>query len=290
MLMATIRDLRIKIKSTRNIQQITKAMKMVATARLKRAQQQLESTRPYARKIAEVTLDLASLTPWSFNPLLRPHSKVKRVLILVFTGDRGMAGGFHQKIADGAYQFSLKFQDQAEVSFYLLGSKGYQRFASRKFPVFKRYPSGVTGVPYAEVQKLAKELSTFYLNEEFDQIYLYYSKFYSTVTQKPRAFQLLPIDPSKARKKEEHGLFIFEPNQENILDNILPRYIESEVYRAFLETEVGELGARMTAMSSATDNAGELIEHYQLLMNRIRQSQITTEIAEIVGGAEALKA
>ncbi len=288
--MATIRDLRIKIKSTKNIQQITKAMKMVATARLKRAQQQLESTRPYARKIAEATLDLASLTPWSFNPLLRQHRKAKRVLILVFTGDRGMAGGFHQKIADGAYQFSLKFQDQAEVSFYLLGSKGYQRFVSRKIGVYKRFPLGVTGIPYTEVQKLAGELSEFYLNEEFDQIYLYYSKFYSTVTQKPRAFQLLPIDPSKARLKEEHGLFIFEPNQESILDNILPRYIESEIYRAFLETEVGELGARMTAMSSATDNAGELIERYQLQMNRIRQSQITTEIAEIVGGAEALKA
>ncbi len=288
--MASIRDLRIKIKSTKNIQQITKAMKMVATARLKRAQQQLESTRPYARKIAEATLDLASLTPWSFNPLLRPHRKAKRVLILVFTGDRGMAGGFHQKIADGAYQFSLKFQGQAEVSFYLLGAKGYQRFASRKIEVYKRFPSGVTGLPYMEVQKLAKELSQFYLDEQFDQIYLYYSKFYSTVTQKPRAFQLLPIDPSKARLKEEHGLFIFEPNQESILDNILPRYIESEIYRAFLETEVGELGARMTAMSSATDNAGELIERYQLQMNRIRQSQITTEIAEIVGGAEALKA
>jgi F-type H+-transporting ATPase subunit gamma len=288
--MATIRDLRLKVKSTKNIQQITKAMKMVAVARLKRAQQQLEAARPYARKIAEVTLDLASLTPWSFNLLLRPHPHVRRVLVLVFTGDRGLAGGFHQKIADGAYQFSLKFKEQAEVSYYLLGLKGYQRFMARKIPVSKRYPSSVVGVPYSEVQKLAKELSDSYLNEEFDQIYLYYSKFYSTITQKPRAFQLLPIDPTKARHKEEHGLFIFEPNQEAILDGILPRYIESEIYRAFLETEAGELGARMTAMSSATDNAGELIEHYQLIMNRLRQGQITTEIAEIVGGSEALKA
>ncbi|HBE77725.1 MAG TPA: ATP synthase F1 subunit gamma [Firmicutes bacterium] len=288
--MANIRDLRIKIKSTKNMQQITRAMKMVATARFRRAQQQLEAARPYARKIAEVTLDLASLTPWSFNPLLRPHEHTKKVLILVFTGDRGMAGGFHLKIADGAHQFSLKFQGQAEVSYYMLGLKGFQRFTARKLPVYKRFPAAVAGVPFSEVQKLAEEISDLYLNEEYDQIYLYYSKFYSTVTQKPRAFQLLPIDPSKARHKEEHGLFIFEPNQEAILDNILPRYIESEIYRAFLETEAGELGARMTAMSSATDNAGELIERYQLIMNRIRQSQITTEIAEIVGGAEALKA
>lgn len=288
--MATIRDLRIKIKSIKNIQQITKAMKMVAVARLKRAQTRLESTRPYARKIAEVTLDLASLTPWSDNPLLSSHQHQRRVLILVFTGDRGLAGGFHQKIADGAVQFSLKFKDQAAVSFYMLGHKGNQRFQSRKIPIYKNFPDVVAGIPYHEVEKLARELTALYLQEEFDQIYLYYSKYYSTMTQKPRAFQLLPIDPSKARRKEEHGLFIFEPNQKEILDSILPRYIESEIYRAFLETEVGELGARMTAMSSATDNAGELIEHYQLIMNRIRQSQITKEIAEIVGGAEALKA
>jgi ATP synthase, F1 gamma subunit len=288
--MATIRDLRIKIKSVKSIQQITKAMKMVAVARLKRAQQHLDTTRPYARKIAEVTLDLASLTPWSYNPLLHPHEHQKKILILVFTGDRGLSGGFHQKIADGAVQFSLKFKDQADVSFYVLGRKGIQRFQSRKYPVYKTYDRQIAGIAYSEVQKLARELTEFYLNEEFDQIYLYYSKFYSTITQKPRAFQLLPIDPSKARHKEEHGLFLFEPKQDQILDSILPRYIESEIYRSFLETEVGELGAKMTAMSSATDNAAELIERYQLIINRLRQSQITTEIAEIVGGAEALNA
>ena len=287
--MATIRDLRLKIKSIKNIQQITKAMKMVAVARLKRAQSRLESARPYARKIAEVTLDLASLTPWADNPLLRPHLHLRRVLILVFTGDRGLAGGFHQRIADGAYQFSLKFANQAEVSYYLLGLKGFQRFQSRKISVAKRFPGLVAGVSSTEVQKLAREIAALYLNEEFDQIYLYYSKFHSAMTQKPRAFQLLPLEPAKARHKEEHGLFIFEPDQKDILTNILPRYIESEIYRAFLETEAGELGARMTAMSSATDNAGELIDNYQLIMNRLRQSQITTEIAEIVGGAEALK-
>ncbi len=287
--MATIRDLRIKIKTIKNIQQITKAMKMVAVARLKRAQARLESARPYARKIAEVTLDLASLTAWSYNPLLRPHQHLRRVLVLVFTGDRGLAGGFHQKIADGAVQFGLKFKDEAEVSYYMLGYKGFKRFQSRNIPLFKRYEGLMAGVPYTEVQELAKELSVLYIAEKFDQIYLYYPKFYSTMSQRPKAFQLLPIDPSKARHKEEHGLFIFEPDQEDILDSILPRYIESEIYRAFLETEAGELGARMTAMSSATDNAGDIIEHYQLIMHRLRQSQITKEISEIVGGAEALK-
>jgi F-type H+-transporting ATPase subunit gamma len=287
--MASIRDLKVKIKTIRNIQQITKAMKMVAAARLKKAQARLESARPYARKIAEVTLDLAALTSWSYNPFLRPHDKVRRVLILVFTGDRGLAGGFHQKVADGAVQFARKFANKAEVAYYLIGNKGAHRFQMRRIPVYKKFTGTVAGVSFGAMQSLAQELIQLYRDEEFDQIYLYYPKFYSAMSQRPRAFQLLPLDPSKAKKKEEHGLFIFEPGLPEILESIFPRYIETEVFRAFLETEVGELGARMSAMSSATDNAGDLISRYQLQYNRVRQSQITKEIAEIVNGAEALK-
>jgi F-type H+-transporting ATPase subunit gamma len=287
--MASIRDIRLKIKTIKNIQQITKAMKMVAAARLKKAQSRLEAARPYAQKIAEVTLDLASLTGWSFNPMLRPHLHLRKVLVLVFTGDRGLAGGFHQKIVDGALSFSRKFEGKAEVAYYVFGNKGWQRFQSRRIPVYKRFTGQVAGMHFSAMQELAQELMNLYLNEEFDQIYLYYPKFYSVMSQRPRAFQLLPIDPSKARQKEEHGLFIFEPGQKEIFDLILPRYLENEIYRAFLEIEVGELGARMTAMTSATDNAAEIISKYQLEYNRVRQSQITKEIAEIVGGAEALK-
>jgi F-type H+-transporting ATPase subunit gamma len=287
--MASLRDIKLKIKTIRNIQQITRAMKMVAAARLKRVQARLDSSRPYARKIAEVTVDLASLTSWSYHPLLRAHSKNRRVLILVFTGDRGLAGGFHQKVADGAVQFARKFEGKAEVAYYLIGNKGIHRFQVKRIPIYKMFTGMVAGITFPEMSKLAQELIQLYLNEEFDQIYLYYPKFNTAMSQRPRAFQLLPLDPSRAKKKEEHGLFIFEPGMETILETILPRYIETEVYRAFLETEVGELGARMSAMSLATENAGELISNYQLQYNRIRQSQITKEIAEIVGGAEALK-
>ena len=287
--MASIRDIKLKIKTISNIQQITKAMKMVAAARLKKAQNRLDATRPYARKIAEVTLDLAALTSWSYSPLLRPHSKVRRILILVFTGDRGLAGGFHQKIADGAVQFAKKFGGKAEISYYMIGSKGIHRFRVRKLPIYKTFDGMVAGVSMEEIKTFSRELIQAYLNEEFDQIYLYYPKYYSAMSQRPRAFQLLPLDPSRAKKKEEHGLFIFKPGLESILENIIPRYIETEVFRAFLETAVGQLGARMSAMSSATDNAAELINKYQLQYNRIRQSQITKEIAEIVGGAEAMK-
>lgn len=287
--MASIREIKLKIKTIKNIQQMTKAMKMVAAARLKRAQIRLESARPYARKIAEVTLDLAAATDLADHPLLKPHRDLNRVLILIFTGDRGMAGGFHQKIVDGAIQFAAKFQGQAEIAYYLFGIKGLQRMEQRRAPIYKRYEGQVAGVQFATIQTIAQELMGYYLNEEFDQIYLYYPKFKSAMTQRPRAFQLLPIDPSKSRQQEKHGLFLFEPGQKEILERIMPRYVESELYRAFLETAVGELGARMTAMSSATDNAAELIDRYQLDYNRIRQSQITKEIAEIVGGAESLR-
>jgi F-type H+-transporting ATPase subunit gamma len=290
--MSSIRDIKLRIKSTQNIEHITKAMKMVAAARLKKAQDRLESARPYARKMAEVTLDVAALTTWTFNSLLRPHRKRNRILILVFTGDRGLAGGFHNNIADEAIEFGEKLKSAAhgQISYYVMGRKGSYRFGQKKVEIYKRFDHLVSGVSFGEAQKLAKEISDYYIRERYDKIYLFYAKYYSTMIQKPKAFQLLPVDPSQARQKTEtSGLFIFEPSRIQLLDSILVRYVESEIYRSFLETEAGELGARMTAMSAATDSASDIIEKYQLQYNRLRQGQITKEITEIVAGAEALK-
>jgi F-type H+-transporting ATPase subunit gamma len=288
--MSSIRDIKLRIKSTQNIEHITKAMKMVAAARLKKAQDRLESARPYARKMAEVTLDVAALTPWTFNSLLRPHHRKNRVLILVFTGERGLAGGFHNNIADEAIEFGEKLKRDYRVSYYVMGRKGFYRFNQKKVEIYKRFDRLVSGVSFGEAQKLAKEISDYYVEEKYDKIYLYYAKYYSAMSQKPKAFQLLPIDPSLARQKtESNGLFIFEPSRIQLLDSILVRYVESEIYRSFLETEAGELGARMTAMSAATDSASDIIDKYQLQYNRLRQGQITKEITEIVAGAEALK-
>jgi F-type H+-transporting ATPase subunit gamma len=290
--MSSIRDIKLRIKSTQNIEHITKAMKMVAAARLKKAQDRLESARPYARKMAEVTLDVAALTPWTFNSLLRPHRRKNRILILVFTGDRGLAGGFHNNIADEAIEFGEKLKNTSNkrVAYYVVGRKGFYRFNQKNIKIDKRFEQVVSGVSFGEAQKLAKEISDYYVQEKYDKIYLFYAKYYSAMSQKPKAFQLLPIDPSLARQKtESNGLFIFEPSRIQLLDSILVRYVESEIYRSFLETEAGELGARMTAMSAATDSASDIIEKYQLQYNRLRQGQITKEITEIVGGAEALK-
>jgi F-type H+-transporting ATPase subunit gamma len=286
--MRTSRELKERIAGAKNIQQITTAMKMVAAARLKKAQARLESARPYARKMAEVTLDLAALTAWSFNPLLRRHNWHLRDLVIVFTGDRGLSGEFHHEIADRAMEFGAKLSAKGKVSYYLIGIKGQRRFFEKEVPVFKSFAGPVAGVSFETARNLSKELIRWYTESRFDRIYLFYSKFYSALSQKPRPFQLLPIDPAQAEVKEGSGLFIFEPARKELLDSILPRYMESEIFRAFLETEAGELGARMAAMSAASDNAGEIIKEYELEFNRIRQTRITNEIAEIVGGAEVL--
>ncbi len=286
--MRTSRELKDRIASTKNIQHITTAMKMVAAARLKKAQARLESARPYARKMAEVTLDLAALTAWSFNPLLRRHCYHLRDLIIVFTGDQGLSGDFHHEIADRAIEFGAKLCARSNVSYYLIGLKGRRRFLEKQVPVFKSFEGPVAGVSFGMARNLSKEIIHWYTEEQFNRIYLFYSKFYSALSQKPRPFQLLPIDPAQAGVKEESGLFIFEPARKKLLDSILPRYLESEIFRAFLETEAGELGARMAAMSAASDNAAEIIGEYELEFNRIRQTQITREITEIVGGAEVL--
>lgn len=286
--MRTSRELKERISSTKNIQQITTAMKMVAAARLKKAQAQLESSRPYARKIAAVTLDLAALTPWSFNPLLRKHNYYFRNLIIVFTGDQGLSGGFHQEIADRAIEFGAKLSAKSKVSYYLIGLKGRRRFLEKQVPIFKNFERPMAGVSIETARNLSEEVINWYINQKFNRVYLFYSKFYSALSQKPRAFQLLPIDPAQVGVKKESGLFIFEPTRKSLLDSILPRYLETQILRAFLETEAGEFGARMAAMSAASDNAAEIIEEYQLEFNRIRQTQITNEIAEIVGGAEVL--
>ncbi|MGD8401056.1 MAG: ATP synthase F1 subunit gamma [Bacillota bacterium] len=288
--MASIRDLKLRIKSTQNIEHITKAMQMVAAARLKKAQSRLESARPYARKMAEVTLDLVALTPWSFHRLIRPHSQIRQVLIIVFTGDRGLAGGFHNNIADEAIEFGARLGERVHVSYFVIGKKGYARFIQRRVPVYHRFKPPVAGVSFKTAQRLAQEIIELYKREKFDKIYLYYAKFYSAMSQKTRPFQLLPLDPSQSKQKiEAEGQFIFEPDRKTFVYSIVNRYVESEFFRAFLETEVGELGARMSAMSAASDNATEIIDRYRLQYNRLRQGHITTEITEIVAGAEALK-
>jgi len=286
--MATMRHISHRIRSIRSIQHITRAMKLVAAARLKRAQERLEAARPYARKMAEVTLDLAALTPWSYNPLLRPHSHSRRALVVVFTGDRGLCGGYHERVVERALEFARQLAGKQKVSLYAVGRQGIRILRRGGHAAGYEFAASARGVSFATARTLAERLITEYLQENCDSIFLVYAKFYSSLRQRPRVFQLLPVDPDLAKQRTPEGLFLFEPSRKQVLDGILPRYVESEVFRAFTECEAGELGARMTAMSSATDNAGEMIARLVLVYHRARQAQVTREISEIVGGAEVL--
>lgn len=287
--MHTVRHINQRIRGIRNIQHITRAMKLVAAARLLKAQERLEAARPYARKMAEVTLDLAALTAWSYNPLLRPHAHERRAVVVIFTGDRGLCGGYHERVVKRALQFAEQIGSKQEVRLYVVGRQGarvLQREGRRADYVFAE---SARGVSFTTAKELAGRLIEEYRSERCDSIYLVYAKFYSVLVQRPRVFQLLPIDPDLAKGRTPEGLFLFEPSRKEVIDGILPRYVESEVFRAFLECEAGELGARMTAMGNATENAGEMIDRLLLEYHRARQAQITRQIAEVVGGAEVVR-
>ena len=287
--MYTVRHINQRIRGIRNIQHITKAMKLVAAARLRRAQERLEAARPYARKMAEVTLDLAALTAWSYNPLLRPHAQLRRAVIVIFTGDRGLCGGYHERVVKRALDFAAQIGNRQEVSLYVVGRQGARILRREGHRVDYEFTESARGVSFTTAKELAGRLIEEYRSQRCDSIYLVYAKFYSALVQRPRVFQLLPIDPDLAKGGTPEGLFLFEPSRKEVIDGILPRYVESEVFRAFLECEAGELGARMTAMENATENAGEMIDRLLLDYHRARQAQITREIAEIVGGAEVVR-
>lgn len=287
--MPTVRHVGQRIKGIRNIQHITRAMKLVAAARLKRAQERVEAARPYARKMAEVTLDLALLTPWSYNPLLRPHTHKRRTLVVIFTGDRGLCGGYHERVVAKAMEFISGLKAKQKVGIYVTGRQGARILRRDGHSVDYAFTESARGVSYATAKILAERLLDEYRQEECDSIFLVYAKFYSVLSQRPRVFQLLPVDPDLAKQSAPGGSFIFEPSRKEVIDGILPRYVESEIFRAFLECEAGELGARLTAMGNATDNAGEMIDRLLLDFHRARQAQITKEISEIVGGARVLE-
>lgn len=264
-------------------------MKLVAAARLKKAQERVEAARPYARKIAEVALDLAALTSWTYNDLLRPHAYKRRALVVFFTGDRGLCGGYHERVIQRGMDFARQLREKERVGLYIVGRQGARIMAREGHQVDYVFTEPARGVSFATAGELAKRLIDEYRREACDSIYLVYAKFYSALVQRPRVFQLLPIDPDLAKQRAPVGSFIFEPARRQMLDSILPRYVESEIFRAFLECEAGELGARMTAMSNATENAGEMIDRLLLNYHQARQAQITSEISEIISGAEVLE-
>lgn len=284
--MATLRDIKRRIKSVKNTQQITKAMKMVAAAKLRRAQEDIIAARPYAQKMMNVLSSLAARTKSDSHPLLEVRD-VKKVELIVVTSDRGMCGGFNTNIIRLAENFIRNNKDKFDIGLNLVGRKGKDYFKRRGLNIRqdRTLPPGRTN--YKLAAEIGQDIVENYMNGVFDEVYVVYSEFKSAMSQRPVVIRLLPIEPIDAG--EFPGEYIFEPSEEAILSQLLPKHIEIQIFRALLESAASEHGARMTAMDSATKNAKEMIAGLTLKYNRARQAAITKELMEIIGGAEALK-
>jgi F-type H+-transporting ATPase subunit gamma len=292
--MATLRDIKRRIKSVKSTQQITKAMKMVAAARLRRAQENIINSRPYSKKIFEMLNHLLNIENGIDNPLLNSRD-VKNVAIVIVTSDRGLCGGFNMNIireATNLIQNEYKaLYESGNVQLWCVGKKGQDHFARRNFRITGEYGGIFSNLDFNFALSLVKELTDKYIAGEIDKVVIVYNEFKSIIQQNIRIEQLLPIKQTEAPEKLPHKVqdFIYEPDRVEIIKKLLPKHLNSQVWRILQESFAAELGARMTAMDMATENAKELIKSLQLKYNKERQSAITTEILEIVSGANALK-
>jgi len=283
--MPSIKDLRKRIGSVRSTQQITKAMKVVAAAQLRRAQEAAESARPYAAKMTEMFAAVVGGLSEEAHPLLARREE-NRIDLIVLTSDRGLCGGFNANLLRQSEAFQREHGERT-TRLMLVGRKGLDYYRRQRVePLFER--TGVLKVPALEVARaLAEHVTTRFAADESDAVYLVYSRFQSAIAQVPTVVRLLPVDAPAGDASSVD--YIFEPPRPELLAKLLPRYIETRLLQALLESIASEFGARMTAMDNATRNASEMIDRLTLSMNRARQSAITTELMEIVSGAEALK-
>ncbi len=287
--MATLKDIRRRISSIQNTQQITKAMKMVAAAKLRRAQESILETRPYTIKLQDVLGSLSLRTEPRAHPLLA-RREVRRVELMPISSDRGLCGGFNQNVFRATERFVRENQEIYEqITLTTVGRKALEYFSRRNYSIRKHEVNIFGAQIYENASTIANEVIEAYTTEVFDEIYLVYNEFRSAISQRPVVVKLLPIDPIRVEPGYVVTSYIYEPSEEDILETLLPRYVVFQMYRAFLESQAGEHGARMTAMDAATNNAEEMLEKLTLNYNRARQAAITKELMDIIGGTEALK-
>jgi F-type H+-transporting ATPase subunit gamma len=283
--MPTLRQLRDRVKSLKNTQQITRAMKMVAGARIRRAELAMRSARPYATAIGDMLRAVAAAG--ADHPLLQ-RREVKTPAILLMTADKGLCGAFNSNLVRAALQSASA--SGPSTSMYLVGLKGRVQLRRTPYETAAFWPLG--GKPFAELAKeIAEKVSRDFLDGAVDELTLVSSRFVSTIVQRPTPSALLPVSggSADASRSPNKNSFEFEPDLTTVLASLAPKYVEFTVFQALLETQASEFSARLLAMSNATDNAGKLIDELTLVMNKTRQAAITKEILEIVGGAEALK-
>jgi F-type H+-transporting ATPase subunit gamma len=287
--MANLKNIRKRILSVKSTQQITNAMKMVAAARLKKAQDRIETVRPYADKMMGILASVALRTDSKAHPLLiqRPPEKV---MLILLTSDKGLCGAFNQNIIKTAETFIRNNKRKySDIHLTIIGKKGHDFYKKLNIQIYKDYV-GISGkLDFTLAGKISTDLKERFLTEKADEIYLIYNRFQSAVNQELIFTRLLPIAPLEIPEDDLALEYLFEPTEAEILDGLLFKNIETQIFRSLLESEASELGARMTAMESATSNANDMIEKLTLEYNRARQESITNELMEIIGGAEALK-
>ena len=308
--MASQRDVRNKISSVKNIQKITRAMEMVAAARLRRAEQRIHALRPYAEAIGRMTRQAAEAAGAEATrlPLLSEHETQSNVGVLLVTGDRGLAGGFNSQIIRSGVRISAELTEQGRKSaWYATGRRGVSSLTFRGYELSGSYTGFADRPAYADARTIADDLIQAYVDGKLDRVEIVYNSYVSPLTQRVTQEQLLPLsraaitgerpDAGAGGSHAEQGgrpeagpraLVAYEPDPEEILKRLVPDFVEISIYRALVESAAGFFGAQMTAMRSASENAGEIITEYTLQMNRARQAEITQEIMEVVAGAEGL--
>jgi F-type H+-transporting ATPase subunit gamma len=293
--MPSLKAVQVRIASVKSTQKITRAMKLVAAAKLRRAQDAIVAARPYSNALSEAVAQVAARAGDDSHPLLTPRTSLKdggRVTLITVTSDRGLCGGFNGNVFRAAQRFAderRRGHEAVDINLEVVGRKGREYYRRRKANVAHEFAGATAGTVIDLAHEVAVTVSSDFVENRTDAVYLVYNEFKSAIVQGVCVDQLLPITPAAPAGDLDHSDFLYEPGKAEILDWIVPLYVESKLHRAFLESISSELGARMTAMESATKNAKEMIERLTLMYNRARQASITKELMEIVGGAEALR-
>jgi F-type H+-transporting ATPase subunit gamma len=288
--MANLKDIKKRINSVKSTGQITRAMKMVAAARFRKAQQAIVAARPYAAKMQQVLASLALREDPAAHPLLQQHDRRGRALVLVLSSDRGLCGGFNLNVAKAAQQLMQENAggfESYEVT--VIGRKGREQLKIRGLAADRVYEDVTADATYATAALIGQEVVAGYEAGKYDAVYLVYNAFFSAIRQEVTVDRLLPITPARADDDLLHVQPLYEPARGEVLASILPKHVEVQIYRAFLESLASEHGARMSAMDNASKNAADMIDALTLQYNRVRQAVITTELVEIISGAASVR-
>jgi F-type H+-transporting ATPase subunit gamma len=288
-----LKEVRNRIKSVQSTQQITKAMKMVSAAKLRRAQDAIIQMRPYAKKLQEMLSNIVSSAEGDINMALAKERPVEKVLLIVITSDRGLCGGYNSNLIKLAkLDIQEKYASQfakGNVEILPLGKKGYEHFVKHRFKVIDNYWNIFSNLNFEGVAAAAKYAMDAFANGEVDAVDIIYSEFRNAATQRFIAEPFLPVKKTEKKKGEAQADFIFEPDKNVLIEELMPKILNTQLYKAMLDANASEHGARMTAMDKATENANELLKALKISYNRARQAAITTELTEIVSGAAALQ-